>query len=476
MTRWHDMVDFSKARVLVMGDVMLDHYFSGDCARISPEAPVPIVNITSQTSCPGGAANVALNCAALGADVSLIGFIGDDDDGTTLTTALDAAAVTSHLITVPDFKTISKHRVLGQQQQLVRFDFESVMPVLSLDVVRERLAALLPHVDVVVFSDYAKGVLHYFDVCIDMATKAGIPVIVDPKHNDFSVYRGATLLTPNLKEFSAAVGRKVDIEQVSSAARTQCERAGIHGLLVTLGRDGMLLVHDDVELALHAKAQEVFDVTGAGDTVIAVLSACIACGESYTEAATLANVAAGLAVKKLGNATVTPAELRRVLREEVDTHYGLVTRAQLECLVEDAQSHGEKVVFTNGCFDLLHAGHVQYLSQARLLGDRLIVAVNDDHSVRTLKGATRPLNGVEDRMTLLGALQCVDWVVSFSEETPAELIAALVPDVLVKGGDYTVQAIAGHDTVLAAGGEVKILPFKEGYSTTALIEKMEATS
>jgi len=310
-------------------------------------------------------------------------------------------------------------------------------------------------------------------VLIEAARQAGIPVLVDPKGRDFSIYRGATVITPNLAEFEAVVGRCADTDDLVRRAEALIDDCGIEALLITRGEDGMSLVRPG-ETAVHlpARAREVFDVTGAGDTVIATLAAGLAAGLALPQATALANLAAGIVVGKLGTATVTVAELRRVLREQDDASHGVVSEAELLAAVADARAHGERIVMTNGCFDLLHAGHVGYLEQARARGDRLIVAVNDDDSVRRLKGEGRPVNPLPQRMAVLAGLASVDWVTSFAEDTPARLIGAVLPDVLVKGGDYRPEQIAGYDAVIANGGTVEILDFLDGCSTTAMLSRM----
>lgn len=468
---------FQKARVLVYGDVMLDRYWVGDSHRISPEAPVPVVAVKKVESRPGGAANVALNIAALQGHVELFGLVGDDSEASLLTQLLAEKKVTSHLLRLPNTTTTVKLRVLGQNQQLLRLDFEKPQNDFNGEALIQTFEKQLANAHVLVLSDYAKGALNNVQRLIELANENGVPTLIDPKANDFSRYHGATLLTPNAKEFSQAVGECRDQKDMVKKAIEQIEKHHLQALLITLGKDGMLLVEQSGHvLKLEAMVREVYDVTGAGDTVIAVMAAAMAAGSSMADAAELANVAAGLVVRKLGAATITESELYAELHQDGDSEIALVVKeVELLSLVQAAKIRGEKVVFTNGCFDLLHAGHVQYLAKAKALGDRLIVAVNTDKSVKKLKGSARPLNSLAARMEVVASLRAVDWVVPFSEETPERLINALLPDILVKGADYKVEQIAGHKAVLANGGEVKTIALKRGYSTTNLLEKIKGS-
>lgn len=466
--------DFSRYRVLVAGDVMLDRYWYGSTARISPEAPVPVVNVRDTEHRAGGAANVALGIAALGAQARLLGSVGEDDAATELTRLLTRAGIESRLNTDRHRPTITKLRVVSQHQQMIRLDFEAA-PSAEAALPEELFGAALDGSDAVVLSDYGKGALLQVQRLIQLARDAGKPVLVDPKQDDFAVYRGATLITPNRREFERAVGVCRDESELVEKGTRLLERLDWTALLITRGEAGMTLLSRNCEpVHIPAQAQEVFDVTGAGDTVIAVLASAVAAGLPLSQAATLANTAAGIAVGKLGTATVDAAELRAALAasQQSANRYGITNEDTLLQQLAQARRRGERIVMTNGCFDILHPGHVAYLEEARRLGDKLIVAVNDDASVRRLKGAQRPINPLEHRMAVLAGLAAVDWVVPFSEDTPARLIERLGPDVLVKGGDYTVEQIAGHQAVLARGGEVKILPFVAGRSTTGIIERI----
>jgi D-beta-D-heptose 7-phosphate kinase/D-beta-D-heptose 1-phosphate adenosyltransferase len=332
----------------------------------------------------------------------------------------------------------------------------------------------LEHCDVVVLSDYGKGTLADIESLIDLARAAGKPVLIDPKALDFSRYRGATLITPNMAEFELMAGACANEQDLIEKGNSLLEQYDLAALLVTRGEHGMtLLSRGASEFHLPAQAREVFDVTGAGDTVISVLAAALAAGEQLPAATALANLAAGIVVGKLGTASVSVPELRRTAQYGQDAGFGEMNAEQLQTAVEDARSHGERIVMTNGCFDILHAGHVAYLAEARRLGDRLIVAVNDDDSVKRLKGAGRPVNPLDRRMTVLAALESVDWVVPFAEDTPEQLICNIGPDLLVKGGDYRPEEIAGYDCVKRRGGDVVVLGFEDGCSTSGIIDAIQ---
>ncbi|HET6725483.1 MAG TPA: bifunctional D-glycero-beta-D-manno-heptose-7-phosphate kinase/D-glycero-beta-D-manno-heptose 1-phosphate adenylyltransferase HldE [Gammaproteobacteria bacterium] len=465
--------DFSAARILVAGDVMLDRYWSGAAQRISPEAPVPVVRVDRADERPGGAGNVAVNLALLGAPATLLGVTGDDDTARALDAALAARNIQAKLARQPGAHTITKLRVLSRRQQLLRVDFENenlAAPEQFLEWVHEAI----PAHDALVLSDYGKGSLANVQSLIAAARAAGKPALVDPKGLDFERYRGAAAITPNLAEFEAVAGACATDADIAEKGENLRAALDLNALVVTRGEDGMTLIEAGrAPLHLPTHAQEVADVTGAGDTVIALLAAGLATGLPFVQATALANLGAGLVVAKVGAAGVTPAELRRAVHErDGAARYGVLDEIALLDAVAEARARGERIVMTNGCFDLLHPGHIAYLRQARALGDRLIVAVNDDASVRWLKGEGRPVNLLDDRMIMLSALETVDWVVPFSEDTPARLIARVLPDVLVKGGDYRPEEIAGYEAVTANGGEVKVVDFVPGHSTTALLEAL----
>jgi D-beta-D-heptose 7-phosphate kinase / D-beta-D-heptose 1-phosphate adenosyltransferase len=468
---------FESIRVLVMGDVMLDRYWHGETSRISPEAPVPVVRVTQQEDRPGGAGNVALNIAALGAKPALYSMCGEDDVADILEHKLTAAGVAVNFQRISGMPTVTKLRVLSLHQQLIRLDFEEPFHQVANHDLLSRCLHQIPTIDAVVLSDYAKGGIQNTQAIIDAANKANVPVLVDPKSKDFSIYQNATIITPNLHEFEAVVGVCDDERMLVEKGFSLLKSLNLRALLITRGSKGMTLLTDkDLVMHLPTEAKDVYDVTGAGDTVIGVLSASIAAGLPFAEATVLANKAAGIVVGKIGAATVSVPELRKQLMRSSTLDRGILDEDRLYALMKDAQRHGERIVFTNGCFDILHSGHVMYLEQAKALGDRLVVAVNDDDSVKRLKGADRPINSLDRRMAVLSGLASVDWVVPFREDTPQRLICHLLPDILVKGGDWQVDQVAGAECVLRAGGEVKILGFEEGISTTNIVKKIRKKS
>ncbi len=470
--------DFASVRILVAGDLMLDRYWSGETSRISPEAPVPVVRVTSSDERPGGAGNVALNIAALGAESAVLGVVGEDRDGQVLQQQLEAhSGLSCDLARAPNYPTVTKLRVLSRHQQLIRLDFEEPVCHADLPSLGSAFERNLGQADVVILSDYGKGALSDSRQLIARARAAGKPVLVDPKQRDFSHYHGATLVTPNRAEFEAVVGPCLSDTDFVVKGEALMVQHDLAALLITRSEHGMTLLQRGEEpLHIPALARDVFDVTGAGDTVIATFAVALGAGVPMTRAARLANVAAGIVVGKLGAETVSVPELRRALYAMTDNQRGVFDEATLLERVEDARAHGETIVMTNGCFDILHAGHVAYLEQAARLGDRLIVAVNSDESVKRLKGEERPIVPLEQRMAVLSGLASVDWVVPFVEETPERLICRLLPDILVKGGDYQPHEIAGGSCVTANGGEVVVLEFKDGCSTTRIIRAITQSS
>ena len=468
-----EMPSFQEARILVVGDVMLDRYWHGSASRISPEAPVPVVRVANQEDRPGGAGNVALNISALGSAARLVGIVGDDEPGEELASRLNAAGVLCDFFKCGDKPTITKLRVISQHQQLIRADFEQSFAAEDSIGLLDKAKNHVDGARAMVLSDYAKGALQDVESLISLGREHKIPVIVDPKGTNFDKYRGATLITPNFDEFEAVVGRCDNEADLVDKGTALVERLELEAILVTRGEQGMTLIRPgSPELHLPAKAQEVFDVTGAGDTVISVLAASLAAGIALADATALANLAAGLVVGKLGTAAISGPELRRAVLLEQDSGRGVMTSEQLAITVQDARAHGEKIVFTNGCFDIIHAGHVGYLNEAKKLGDKLVVAINDDHSVRRLKGVGRPINPVERRMAVLAGLEAVDWVVSFKENTPEALLESLRPEVLVKGGDYGIDQVVGSDFVRSYGGDVKVLEFLDNCSTSDIVDKI----
>ena len=462
---------FDQGRVLVLGDLMLDRYWEGPTNRISPEAPVPITKIKGMYHRPGGSGNVALNIATLGGSVSLVGFVGEDEQAQLLEERLTQSDVDCQFVSLKDIQTTTKLRIMCHDQQLIRLDFDTKFPESKFPLILDKFEALLANASIVVLSDYAKGTLHDTQQLIKMSKAAGLPVIVDPKGTDFTKYRNASLILPNQIEFETIVGKCTTDNDIISRGINLLEDLQIDSLLVTRGEKGMILIQSNKDpMILPTRAKEVYDVTGAGDTVIGTIAIAIANGESTIDAVRLANLAGGIVVGKLGTSTVSRHELQKAILEHIPLQQGIMDDTEIQEVVLQAKTSGEKIVMTNGCFDILHIGHVKYLEQASQLGDRLIVAVNSDDSVSRLKGNSRPINNIESRMAVLSALKSVDWVVSFDELTPEKLISEIEPDILVKGGNYKIDEIVGADFVLQHGGEVKVLDFTEGASTTKLLE------
>ncbi len=466
------------ASVAVIGDVMLDHYVYGRVTRLAPEAPTPVLHVHSERHVLGGAANVAANIAALGGQALLVGVIGADAAGDIFTRQISAlAGVQADLIIDPARPTILKTRYLGGQYQLVRVDRESAAAIANkvteqaLNAARHAIAAA----DIVVLSDYGKGLLSDAVLAaLFAAAKAhNKPVIVDPKRARFGDYRGASLITPNRKELSAAVGLACETDDEAAAAAAEAQALSGAEILLTRSEKGMALYRaGEAPLHLKAEAREVFDVSGAGDTVVGAYALSLAAGLSAGEALQIANAAAGVVVQKLGTATVSPDELAAALAHGERAAPVIVTpRAQ--ALAHRAQwaADGLSVGFANGCFDLLHPGHIALVAQAAAACDRLIVALNSDASVARLKGPTRPIQSLEARAQVIGALKGVDLVVAFDDDTPLDLIGALKPDVLVKGADYREDQVVGAEIVKAHGGRVLLAALTPGQSTSAIVAK-----
>lgn len=469
------MQEFTRSKVMVVGDVMLDDYWEGNADRISPEAPVPVVHVQKEYHKAGGAANVALNITSLKGNAYLLGLIGKDETGEKLKKLLKDEKVVDSFLELEEIHTIRKLRIISQYHQLLRTDFESNLHKIDKTQFVKLYQSHLKDINTVILSDYGKGTLSDPQTLIKLARDAGKTVLVDPKSRDFSIYNHATILTPNLKEFEAVVGHSETEEEMAKKAQNLIAAHHLEALLVTRGPQGMSLYQKNRNpVHIPTRAREVFDVTGAGDTVIGVLGMALSAGHDLETAVNLSNTAAGIVVGKMGTATVTPFELQQGIHENSGLQGGILDEESLKKMVRDAKHNGETVVMTNGCFDILHAGHVDYLTAAKKLGDRLIVAVNTDESVRRLnKGPERPINSLENRMKLLTALEAVDWVIPFSEDTPARLIESILPNVLVKGADYQIHQIAGSEAVLKNGGQVKTIALTPGCSTTNLINKIQ---
>jgi len=474
---------FTGARVMVLGDLMLDCHVRGEVTRISPEAPVPVVRVLSRSWSPGGAANVASNLCELGLRVDLVGVVGADDAGRRLRELVVAHGIGADAVLADErFSTIVKTRVIGGHHQMLRIDDEQLGGLGSATVERfiAAVEARLDGLGALVLSDYAKGMCApaLCQAVISAARRRGIPVLVDPKGRDFSKYAGATTITPNTGELAQASGVEAsDQAALVRGGQELRQRLGLDFLTFTRGEHGIALIDERTVHQIPATAREVFDVSGAGDTVIAVLAACLAvpqAGIAPLDAVRLANLAAGIVVGKVGTVSVHLDELLASLDSDVGARLGskVLALAEVQALCARWRAQGERVVFTNGCFDLVHAGHVGLLAYARQAGDRLVLGVNADSSVRALKGPSRPLNPEGDRATVLAALAAVDAVVIFAEQTPLALINALRPDVLVKGADYREDQVVGAAEVRSWGGRVVLAPLLDSRSTTKIIERM----
>jgi D-beta-D-heptose 7-phosphate kinase / D-beta-D-heptose 1-phosphate adenosyltransferase len=465
-------------RVWVVGDLMLDEYVIGAVDRISPEAPVPVVRVRDTECRLGGAANVARQIAVLGAQVSLAGTVGADAAGEELLRLCAAAQIdTRAVIKVPARRTTRKLRVLGHAQQLVRLDWEDSEPCSAQTTVRmvSKLAEG-EQADAIILSDYAKGVLSPATLAGVMSLRGNRPVVVDPKHRDFARYRGATVITPNLRELEAAAGQALDVNDtvaIAASARSLAEAAGLEAMLVTLGERGMLLVPvAGPEVAVPAVKRAVYDVTGAGDTAIAVLSLSLAAQAPLLAAVQIANAAAGVSVGQVGAVAVDVAGIRDALATRPDGK--ILLRDAVAARAASWRMAGKRIVLTNGCFDLLHAGHLSLLNQAARLGDVLVLAINSDASVKRLKGPERPLVSQSDRAALLAALEFVDAVTIFDEDTPLQVLRSVRPDVLVKGADYQLTEVVGRELVESSGGRVALVPLVPEKSTSALVERIRS--
>ena len=467
-------------RCLVVGDLMLDEYLWGKAERISPEAPVQVVDVLREELRLGGAGNVVNNLAALGVQVAVCSVIGDDENGWSLLKEFGRRNVAVDSIFLdPHRRTSRKTRVVAANQQIVRIDRET-KEALTDDFEKRVCRWVVAHAGefhAIVLSDYNKGVLtpSVIAAVVESAAAAGIKVLVDPKGADFSRYSGATILTPNRKEAEAASRIAIrDTESLARAAVVIMDSVGLQHLLITRSEEGMSLFSRSGEVVhIPTVAREVFDVSGAGDTVLAALAVGISSGLTMPEAARLANIAAGIAVGKLGTSIVTPVEIiNAVALTHRDSDSKIKTLDVLTAVIAAEKGRGRRIVFTNGCFDLLHAGHVKYLQKARTLGEILVLGLNSDASVRRLKGDKRPLIGEEERAHILAALDCIDYVIIFDEDTPLELITALKPDILAKGGDYTLEGVVGRDFVETYGGRVELVTFVDGKSTSNIIERV----
>ncbi len=465
--------DYSKINILVAGDLMLDRYWNGNTQRISPEAPVPVVLIKGFEERPGGAGNVARSITALGGQCALAALLGDDKAAEQLEALLQQENVFLRCIKDPLAKTVAKLRVLSRHQQLIRLDFEGEFSEDSVNKLTSTVCGEIERHNVLILSDYKKGALKNIAEIINKANSMGTSIFVDPKGSDFSRYKNVTAITPNQSEFATVVGEVASEQELVDKGLRLLKELNLSALIITRSEKGVTLIEKSGKTVnIPARAKEVFDVTGAGDTFISVLAASYAADSSFEDAVNIANAAASVVVGKLGAATVTKNEIENELNRSSENIGKIIPQDKLIEKVKSIRQEGKKIVMTNGCFDILHSGHVDYLSKAKELGDILIVAVNSDDSVKRLKGDSRPINKLKDRLTVLSSLQTIDWLVEFGQDTPEELIKKVLPNVLVKGGDYAVKDVVGGDVVQANGGEVKIVDFLPSYSTTDLISKI----
>jgi len=470
---------FPTLKVLVIGDLMLDRYIFGDVNRISPEAPVPVLRHAQRAERAGGAANVAMNIAGLGGHAYLAGFWGKDAESGLLDHLLKAAGIDTSAVQACDRPTTSKTRIVGRNQQLMRLDVEtSERPrAAEMEQLTSAAVALVPQMDAVILSDYDKGALtrELCEAVIVAARGVGIPVLADPKTPDLSKYSGATTVCPNLGELALATGLPTsNLDALLAAGQKQVTEHGFDFMTVTMSEKGIRVLRPESAFHSPAQAREVFDVSGAGDTVIATMAAGLACRLDAEAAVQLANMAAAIVVGERGTVPVYAAQLVAALTPNTTFHAGdkLLDLERAKQRVGEWRANGETIVFTNGCFDILHIGHITLLEECRKFGSRVVVGVNSDASVCELKGPARPVVGERERARILAALSATDAVVIFAEATPAALIAALRPEVLVKGGDYKLEGIVGHEQLAEWGGRVEIVPTVEGFSSSSMIQKM----
>ncbi len=461
---------------------MLDRFVYGQVERISPESPVPVLRMNRDFTVIGGAGNVARNISSLNSSVIFIGVVGNDNAGSTLKNHLDALPNTqSTLLIEPHRQTVQKTRFIAQGQQLLRLDEETPIPCASAteQKILELCEQFIPECHALILSDYNKGIFSK-NLCEELIKRAHgrLPIIVDPKGRNYRQYKGVTVLTPNLKELAEVSGKELKTQaEIIEAARHLQEELSIESILITQGSQGMTLFDGRKEpKQIPAQAREVYDVSGAGDTVVATLATSLAAGIRLSEACKLANAAAGIVVGKVGTATVSAEELEKVVEhgQFLHTEQKVLSLQQAFERLKDWRRQGLKVGFTNGCFDLLHLGHLHILQESAAACDKLIIGLNSDASVKRLKGDSRPIQNQETRAQVLAALGMVDAVVIFDEETPYNLISTLLPDVLIKGADYTIDRVVGADVVQAKGGEVLLVTLKQGHSTTSTVEKMTA--
>ena len=469
-----------RPRLLVIGDLILDEYIWGAINRISPEAPVPILETKSENLALGGAANVANNLTALGCEVHLVGAIGKDEKGERLLSLISGQGInTEGIFRFVHRPTTSKIRIVAHNQQVLRIDKEDNRPITEETESKfvQHINKILPEMDCIICSDYHKGVLteKVFKAIIHRAKNSKKRVLVDPKSSDFTLYKGATLVTPNQREVEQAVPIKIqDRNGLDRAAEYLLNLTHAEVLLITRGKDGMMLYQNKEEpVDIDTQAKEVFDVTGAGDTVVSVLGMALASGFNYKDSAWLSNMAASIVVGKVGTATVTLNEINEYLQEEMlRTSHTILKLEELKKIVSLAKSTGKTIVFTNGCFDIIHGGHIEFLQKAKAMGDLLVVGLNSDESVRELKGEGRPIKSEGERANIISALKYVDYITIFDDDTPEEVIREVQPDILVKGDDYKMDEVVGREIVEGYGARVELIPIVHGLSTTRTVERI----
>ncbi len=476
---------FKKLRIIVVGDVMLDTYVWGSVDRVSPEAPVPVLNVVEETSTLGGAANVAKNLLTLGPKVKLFGTVGKDHNGELILDIMkDQGLSTKGIVRDRDKPTVSKTRLISKNNQIARIDREDITPV-STEIEKSLFTKLQNYIkkrrpDALIISDYAKGTMSptLTKKIIKLARSNKIFVTVDPKGMDYAKYRNADVITPNTNEAEAVVGYPIDnTRALRRASKELMDLTQCKAVLITMGKKGISLFEKGNRIkVIDSDSVDVFDVTGAGDTVVSVFTISFLASKSMEHAVSAANKAAGLVVSKVGTANLNPEDLLvRLNADNTSLEVKNYTRQSLTTAISGLKADGKTIVFTNGCFDLLHTGHIKLLNEAKQLGDVLVVAINSDSSVRKLKGSNRPYLKIEDRKRILSSLESVDYVVEFSEDTPLNLIRSLRPDIIVKGGDYTVDKVVGKDIVESYGGRVHIVELKEGVSTTKIAKRISKT-
>lgn len=475
--------DFSKKKILVVGDILLDHYIYGTTSRISPEAPVPVISFREEFFSPGGAANVAVNLSALNADVRLVGIIGKDSGGSIITEELKSCRIPKkYIIAVGGYHTPTKTRLISDSQQIVRLDREIIerpspkTEKKTVDTIRSVIRDFRP--DALVISDYNKGLLteRILSAAIKSAKENKTMIVVDPKGTDFSKYRRADVITPNLAEAENVCGFGINNEkEVGNALKKIKKITGIDKIFITRGKDGTsYLISETKTRTIASAAKDVYDVTGAGDTFISVLTLGLLCSQELETAVHLANSAAGIVIERTGTSSLTPDELNRRINR--DTGQKLISGDSIVSVANTLKSQGKKIVFTNGCFDLFHSGHLRLLEKSREMGDVLIVGLNSDGSVRKLKGKERPFISQQERISIISALSCVDHVAVFDEPTPAELIQIIKPMIITKGGDYNRDEVVGRDTVEEYGGEVRIIPISRDISTSGIVRTIRGNN